>query len=706
MEAPGVEGIWATCLAIFHDSLLSHEETPERITRAVLNLIARARRHSATTPAPVDNTLIARVIRMMADLNLFHTYIETQLLAETRSFYYEESEHIFSSIATPSTSSSSITSPRMNPLSSTTSMPSPRMTPLSSTTGSSSENGIVDVLSGISERIAGEEERTALYLVGNDKTRKEILRAVDEELIKEKLPALLGSEGIAYLIKEHRFSELKQLYTLVKKIGCVSDLKRKFAEFVETYGALLLDFTAPRPSVVQSLIAFRDLLEDVVRGPFEGNESMSVTLRESLERCMDKEQGRIADALALFLDAEIVRAYKEKRSSPQGAASTTVVPSSSSSSSFSMSEFRGTVDKAIALFRMVHGKEVFADSYRGAFARRVLALDRQEYCARARGLEDYVLDKVRDECGTIFTKELDEMAGDVAASRDLTAGYAGRKYPNPCGISMGMLVLSYSYWTKVQEIEDAQAQAQQHMAAVPKEILDLFDTFKTFYATKKDNAKLSLLPGLCTFSLKAKFRAGDKEITSLNLSYVLTFFAFNSVERISIKSLQEKTKIPLRELIDILRCLTSKSIHILNLEVLSSSSSSSSGVSPVEKWKNLDNVISVNNNFAYKKTKLSFKCGDGSGKSAGGKASGASAGVTGARDRSSAISVSEKILAAIARALKKENVLPYSSLVAETQRLLGFNITPADLKKPITELVEKQIIKYVRDTNSYEYVPQ
>ena len=172
----------------------------------------------------------------------------------------------------------------------------------------------MEVLREIGERITGQEEITGLYLAGNEKTRREVLCAVDEELIKERLPDLLGSEGIAYLIKERRVGELKQLYTLVKKIGCVSDLKRKFAEFVESHGALLLDFTGPRVAVVRSLIAFKDLLEeDVVRGPFEGNESMAVTLRESLERCMDREQGRIADALALFLDAEIVRAYKERR---------------------------------------------------------------------------------------------------------------------------------------------------------------------------------------------------------------------------------------------------------------------------------------------------------------------------------------------------------------------------------------------------------
>lgn len=706
METQKIEGLWSVCLCAFRESLCADPDVPIQVATAVLSLIRRARRrHSSANDTDSNSNsnnnnnnnfndndndaLVIGAVRMMTELGLFQSHVEKPLLEETRRFYYEEGERLFAS---------SMTSPIASPQT-LSAAPQQQFTATSSAAGGS---GIVGVLEAISARIAGEERRTAAYLSGDVKTRREVLRVVDEELIKERLPALLGGEGLGYLISERRIAELRVLYTLVKKIGCVSDLRRRFAEVVEAHGAnILLDFAGEgsRTAIVQRLLAYRDLLESVVRGPFEANEAMTSALHDSLEHCMDKEQGRISDAIALFLDAEVLRAYKERRQSQQAQGER---------------EFQGTVDKVVDLFRMVGGKEVFAESYRAAFARRVLGPDRQEYWARARGLEDYVLDRVRDECGTIFTKELDEMARDVTASRDLTCEYAGRKYPNPRGIAVGMLVLGQNAWAKTPEIGSALTQLST-APQLPGEVQNLFDTFRTFYASKKEKAKLTVLPTLSTFSLRARFRAGDKEIIALNLSYVLTFLAFNNAEKLTVRNLQEKTKVPLRELIEILRCLTSKSVHILSLEPPPppppppSSAGSSAPVSPAERWRNLDNVISVNNNFAYKKQKLSFKCGDGSsGSSKGSKAAGAAAAAAAAaaaKEKEGSISATDKIVAAIARVLKKASTIPFSLLVGETQRLLGFNITPADLKVPISKLIEKQIIKYNRDANTYEYIP-
>ena len=54
MEGTGAEGIWTTCLAIFHDSLLEDAETQARISRAVLNLIAEAPRKRQEIDDVVD----------------------------------------------------------------------------------------------------------------------------------------------------------------------------------------------------------------------------------------------------------------------------------------------------------------------------------------------------------------------------------------------------------------------------------------------------------------------------------------------------------------------------------------------------------------------------------------------------------------------------------------------------------------------------
>jgi cullin-4 len=81
-------------------------------------------------------------------------------------------------------------------------------------------------------------------------------------------------------------------------------------------------------------------------------------------------------------------------------------------------EFDAVLDKALSLFRCIHGKDVFEAFYKKDLAKRLL-LDK----SASADLEKSMVAKLKAECGAAFTSKLEGMFKDTGLSDELMAQF-------------------------------------------------------------------------------------------------------------------------------------------------------------------------------------------------------------------------------------------------------------------------------------------
>lgn len=80
-------------MSLFRDNFNHYNEVWDKVLGSILQLIKLER-----TGEKVDEQFLQSNIRMLMDLNLYHSAFEQQLLAETRSFYSDEGDRLVESI--------------------------------------------------------------------------------------------------------------------------------------------------------------------------------------------------------------------------------------------------------------------------------------------------------------------------------------------------------------------------------------------------------------------------------------------------------------------------------------------------------------------------------------------------------------------------------------------------------------------------------
>ena len=79
------------------------------------------------------------------------------------------------------------------------------------------------------------------------------------------------------------------------------------------------------------------------------------------------------------------------------------------------------LDDVMALFRFIHGKDVFEKFYKNDLAKRLL-----HSRSASDDAEKAMLSKLREECGSSFTQKLEGMFKDIEVSKELMRSYKNK----------------------------------------------------------------------------------------------------------------------------------------------------------------------------------------------------------------------------------------------------------------------------------------
>ncbi|XP_036403609.1 cullin-4B [Megalops cyprinoides] len=506
------------------------------------------------------------------------------------------------------------------------------------------EREVPEYLHHVNKRLEEEADRVITYL--DQSTQKPLIATVEKQLLGEHLTATL-QKGLNHLLDENRIQDLSLLYQLFSRVrGGVQVLLQHWIEYIKAFGSTIVINPEKDKTMVQELLDFKDKVDHIIEICFLKNEKFVNAMKEAFETFINKRPNKPAELIAKYVDSKLRAGNKEATDE----------------------ELEKMLDKIMIIFRFIYGKDVFEAFYKKDLAKRLLVGKSASVDA-----EKSMLSKLKHECGAAFTSKLEGMFKDMELSKDIMVQF--KQYMQcqniPGNIELTVNILTMGYWPTYVPME----------VHLPPEMVRLQEIFKTFYLGKHSGRKLQWQSTLGHCVLKAEFKEGKKEL-QVSLFQTLVLLMFNEGEEFSLEDIKLATGIEDSELRRTLQSLACGKARVLTK-------------TPKSKDVEDGDKFSCNDDFKHKLFRIKINQ------------------IQMKETVEEQASTTERVFqdrqyqidAAIVRIMKMRKTLSHNLLVSEVYNQLKFPVKPADLKKRIESLIDRDYMERDKENpNQYNYV--
>lgn len=506
------------------------------------------------------------------------------------------------------------------------------------------EREVPEYLHHVNKRLEEEADRVITYL--DQSTQKPLIATVEKQLLGEHLAATL-QKGLTHLLDENRIQDLSLLYQLFNRVrGGVQVLLQHWIEYIKAFGSTIVINPEKDKTMVQELLDFKDKVDHVIDICFLKNEKFVNAMKEAFETFINKRPNKPAELIAKHVDSKLRAGNKEATDE----------------------ELEKMLDKIMIIFRFIYGKDVFEAFYKKDLAKRLLVGKSASVDA-----EKSMLSKLKHECGAAFTSKLEGMFKDMELSKDIMVQF--KQYMQcqniPGNIELTVNILTMGYWPTYVPME----------VHLPPEMVRLQEIFKTFYLGKHSGRKLQWQSTLGHCVLKAEFKEGKKEL-QVSLFQTLVLLMFNEGEEFTLEEIKIATGIEDSELRRTLQSLACGKARVLT---------------KIPKSKDVEDgdKFSCNDDFKHKLFRIKINQ------------------IQMKETVEEQASTTERVFqdrqyqidAAIVRIMKMRKTLSHNLLMSEVYNQLKFPVKPADLKKRIESLIDRDYMERDKEnSNQYNYV--
>ncbi|KAM8908992.1 cullin-4B isoform 1-T1 [Spinachia spinachia] len=534
------------------------------------------------------------------------------------------------------------------------------------------EREVPEYLHHVNKRLEEEADRVITYL--DQSTQKPLIATVEKQLLGEHLTATL-QKGLTHLLDENRIQDLSLLYQLFSRVrGGVQVLLQHWIEYIKAFGSTIVINPEKDKTMVQELLDFKDKVDHVIDVCFMKNEKFVNAMKEAFETFINKRPNKPAELIAKHVDSKLRAGNKEATDE----------------------ELEKMLDKIMIIFRFIYGKDVFEAFYKKDLAKRLLVGKSASVDA-----EKSMLSKLKHECGAAFTSKLEGMFKDMELSKDIMVQF--KQYMQcqniPGNIELTVNILTMGYWPTYVPME----------VHLPPEMVRLQEIFKTFYLGKHSGRKLQWQSTLGHCVLKAEFKEvgdrsqpcfpteycgtlivffefvlcqkGKKEL-QVSLFQTLVLLMFNEGEEFTLEEIKLATGIEDSELRRTLQSLACGKARVLT---------------KIPKSKDVEDgdKFSCNDDFKHKLFRIKINQ------------------IQMKETVEEQASTTERVFqdrqyqidAAIVRIMKMRKALSHNLLMSEVYNQLKFPVKPADLKKRIESLIDRDYMERDKENpNQYNYV--
>ena len=501
-------------------------------------------------------------------------------------------------------------------------------------------------------------------------TTRKATRAVARHLVEKHLSGMLN-EGFAKAFVEHRVDDVRRFYALARRCGGGGDetdgpevgaatfvdaVRRAYGSSLRALGLEIVEDETRDKDMVARLLSLKRSADDVARRAFDGGEAFCAAAREAFEHFVNRRGNRPPELVAKFVDAKL----RSRGSRGGGSAG-------SSRENDDDAEMERALDGALGLFRHVQGKDAFEAFYKRDLAKRLLLGKSASVDA-----EKAMISRLKAECGAQFTAKLEGMFKDVDASRDLMRAYGDRRDASDASdVEAYVNVLTAGSWP-------AYARAEVRL---PPELERARDRYAAFYLGKHSGRKLAWLNGLGHCVLRARFDAGEKELCTSTFQAVVLLL-FNERDSATTLEIARETGMEDGECRRTLQSLACGKTRVLTK-------------TPRGRDVADTDAFAVNGAF----TERLFRVKINSIQMRETEAENQETNEKVFQDRQ------YQIDACLVRVMKTRKSLAHQSLVSETFAQIAFPAKPADVKKRIESLIEREYLERDRnDPQTYNYL--
>ncbi|KAH8801580.1 Cullin family-domain-containing protein [Xylogone sp. PMI_703] len=565
--------------------------------------------------------------------------------------------------------------------------------------GSLFERKFINISEAYFERFAEDHSSTPLkdYVAACDKlltretlrcdaynfdstTKRILLDSAYRILVKDRAEILLDIEGVSKLLDTNMVPSLKTLYELLKLSDIHNDLKRPWEAYIRETGAAIIRDKEKGDEMIVRLLELKRSLDIIIRDAFDRDEAFTYSLREAFGNFINDRKNtsawgtgnsKVGEMIAKYIDMLLRGGLKAvPRSLISDAIDRdTAEKEGKASTGDEDAELDRQLDNGLELFRFIEGKDVFEAFYKKDLARRLL-MGR----SASQDAERNMLTKLKSECGSSFTHNLEQMFKDQELARDEMISYKqSLSNTSKTTLDLQVSVLSAAAWPTYPDVK----------VNLPAEVAKHIEKYDMHYKHKHTGRRLTWKHALAHSVVRAEFNKGQKELL-VSAFQAVVLVLFNDIEpggNLSYEDISTATGLVDAELQRTLQSLACAKFRILTKH-------------PKGRDVNPTDTFTVNLGFwdpkyRIKINQIQLKETKEENKETHERV---------AQDRQ------YETQAAIVRIMKSRKSMTHGNLVAEVinQTKSRGAVELSEIKKNIEKLIEKDYIE--RDGSSYTYV--
>lgn len=355
-------------------------------------------------------------------------------------------------------------------------------------------------------------------------TKRQLMDEAHLVLIDNYSEKLLDSGSISKILDENSVESMKALYDLLRLSNLQKRLRGPWEDYIKNAGSAIINDTSRGDEMVVRLLEFRKALDIMVRDAFNKDDDFSHGLRQAFDNFINDKKimasrntgtSQVGELIAKYIDMLLRGGLKTLPASLISDVQDRVdaEKSGQASTGDEDAELDRQLDKALELFRFIEGKGVFEAFYKQDLARRLL-MGRSASADAERSM----LAKLKSECGSDFTRNLEQMFKDQQMARDEMASYKAWREGNghiKSKLDLNVSILSSAAWPTYPDTQ----------LALPDEVASQIEQFNAYYINKHTGRRLTWKHSLAHCVVRALFNKGPKELlVSGYQAVVLTLF--------------------------------------------------------------------------------------------------------------------------------------------------------------------------------------
>ncbi|KAF3928913.1 Cullin-4A [Arthrobotrys entomopaga] len=502
-------------------------------------------------------------------------------------------------------------------------------------------------------------------------TKRDLIGIIQKEMISQRLYELTDELGIKKLIEATDTEALGVIYSIINRVDDGgAKLKPIWSKYIKEQGTRIV--TSPDSDMVPRLLVLKSSLENIHRVSFAKNVDLGHALREAYETFINekrkgdtyKNNSKPSEMIAKYMDLLLREGIKAITRSSGADEDEHMMGMGDEDALLGYQ-----LDQALDLFRFIHGKDVFEAFYKKDLARRLL-MGR----SASADAEKAMLSKLKTECGSGFTMNLEIMFKDIDISKENMTSFKLSKAVAERNDNMDLqvTVLSQAAWPTYPETT----------VTMPQNVAQYMEAYHHYYTSKHKGRKLAWRNALAHCVLRANFPKGKKELAMSAFQAVVLLLFDDDKKPLSYEYIKTATSLPDAELIRTLQSLACAKTRPLTKH-------------PKGKEINSSDTFTVN--LGFTDPKIRIKINQIQLKET--KEENTATHEQIAQDRQ------YETQAAIIRIMKSRKTIGHNELITETinQTKKRGVLDLGDIKKNIEKLIDKDYMER-SENNTYTYV--